>query len=174
MYLIKLQPSVFDDQGMLIMNNTKFGQWLTIATNLAVVAGIIALAFEVSQNTKQMRAQASYNLLQNRVEIRSGVVDNPELAEFWARVQAGELLSAADSKRVQAHAEQAILKWHWEYGQYVDGSLLLGDLPVPAYREAYRGEGWANSPGFPEAWRKMKSQLRPDFVNWMEEYVTNQ
>ncbi len=92
------------------MNKNKFGEWLTIATNIAVVAGIVALAFEVNQNTKQMRAQASFNLLQNRVQIRSGVVENPEIAEFWVRVQSGEPLSAIDARRVQAHAEQAILK----------------------------------------------------------------
>jgi hypothetical protein len=156
------------------MNKNKFGEWLTIATNLAVVAGIVALAFEVNQNTKQMRAQASFNLLQNRVQIRSGVVENPEIAEFWVRVQSGEPLSAVDARRVQAHAEQAILKWHWEYGQYVDGSLSLSELPVEAFREAYRGDGWGKSPGFPDAWRRMKSQLRPDFVDWMEANVTNQ
>ena len=121
-----------------------------------------------------MRAQASYNLLQNRVEIRSGVVNSPELAEFWVRVQIGDTLSAVDSKRIQAHAEQGILKWHWEYGQYVDGNLSLAELPVDAYRASYRGGGWGKSPGFPEAWRLMKGQLRPDFVVWMETNVTNQ
>ena len=156
------------------MNNSKFGEWLAIATNMAVLAGIVALAFEVSQNTKQMRAQASYNLLQNRIQIRSAVVDNAELAEFWAKVQSGETLSDVDLIRTQAHAEQAILKWHWEYGQYADGSLSLVDLPVNGYREAYNGNGWGNSPGFPDAWRAMKSQLRPDFVDWMEANVTNQ
>ncbi len=156
------------------MKNDKFGQWLTVATNLAVVAGIIALAFEVSQNTKQLRAQASYNLLLNRLQVRSEVVNNPEIAEFWSRVQNEDALSTADQKRIQAHSEQAILKWHWEYGQYADGNLSLAELPVGAYRAAFRGDGWGNSPGFPEAWRSMKDNLRPDFVAWMETNVTNE
>ena len=156
------------------MKSSSFSEWLTIATNVAVVAGIIALAIEVSQNTKQMRAQASYNLLQNRVEIRSGVIQDPELAEFWLRIKSGQPLSEVDALRAHAVAQQALLKWHWEYSQYVDGNLSAEEIPVRAYRAAWRGVGWANFNGFQEAWLSLKDQLRPDFVAWMEANVINQ
>jgi len=156
------------------MNKNKFGEWLAIGTNVAVVAGIVALAFEVSQNTKQLRAQASYNLLQNRAEARSEIVNNPELAEFWARIESGGSITAADTMRIQASAEVAILKWHWEYSQYIDGNLSLAELPVNAYRFAYRGDYGVKLSGLPEAWLSLKDQLRPDFVVWMEANVTNQ
>lgn len=156
------------------MKISKFSDWMTIATNIAVVAGIIALAIEVSQNTKQLRAQASYNLLQNRVEIRSGVTHDPELAEFWLRMKSEQPLSEVDALRALAHAETVLLKWHWEYSQYVDGSLSLDELPVQAYRAAWRGVGWANFKGFPGAWPSLKGQFRPDFVAWMEANVINQ
>ena len=156
------------------MKNDKFGEWLTVATNLAVVAGIIALAFEVSQNTRQLRAQASYNLLLNRIDARSEIVNNPELAEFWSRIESGDSITSADMRRVRASAEVAILKWHWEYGQYIDGSLSLTELPVSAYRASYRGEYDVRLSGIPEAWLSIKDQLRPDFVAWMEANVTNE
>jgi len=155
------------------MNRNKFGEWLAIGTNVAVVAGIIALAFEVSQNTKQLRAQASYNLLQNRAEARSEIVNNPELAEFWTRIESDDSITAADMMRIQASAEVAILKWHWEYSQYIDGNLSLTELPVNAYRLAYRGDYGVRLSGLPEAWLSLKDQLRPDFVAWMEANVTN-
>jgi hypothetical protein len=78
------------------MNKKKFGEWLDIGTNIAVVAGIVALAFEVSQNTKQLRAQASYNLLQNRLEVRTEIANNPEISEFWTRIQSGDSITPAD------------------------------------------------------------------------------
>ena len=155
------------------MNTSKIGDWLTIATNVAVLAGIAALAYEIGQNTRQLRAQASYNLMLNRTEARSDIVNNPEIAEFWARVESGGPITAADTMRIKASAEVAILKWHWEYGQYVDGSLSLGELPVDAYRSAYNGGYGVRLSGIPEAWLSLKHQLRPDFVDWMEANVTN-
>ena len=156
------------------MNTSKIGQWLTIATNIAVLAGIVALGYEIGQNTRQLRAQASYNLMLNRTEPRSEILNNPEIAEFWTRVESGDSLTAADMMRIQASAEVAILKWHWEYGQYIDGSLSLPELPVNAYRSSYRGDYGVRLSGIPEAWLSLKDQLRPDFVAWMEANVTNQ
>ena len=83
------------------MNTNKIGEWLTIATNIAVLAGIVALAYEIGQNTRQLRAQASYNLLLNRTEARSEVVNNPEIAEFWTRVENGDALTEADMMRMR-------------------------------------------------------------------------
>ena len=172
-YRTKLPQSDLDRRGMLSMNKKKFGEWLDIGTNIAVVAGIVALAFEVSQNTKQLRAQASYNLLQNRLEARSEIVNNPEISEFWTRIESGDSITPADTMRIQASAEAALLKWHWEFSQYVDGNLSLTELPVNAYRLAYRGEYGVWLSGIPEAWLSLKDQLRPDFVAWMEANVTN-
>ena len=155
------------------MNTGKVGEWLTIATNIAVLAGIAALAYEIGQNTRQLRAQASYNLTQNRIQARSDIVNNPEIAEFWTRIESGDPVTAADKLRIKASAAVAILQWHWEYGQYIDGSLSLSELPVEGYRSSYRGDagGWLS--GIPEAWLSLKDQLRPDFVAWMEANVIN-
>ena len=158
---------------MLSMNKNKFAEWLDIGTNIAVVAGIVALAFEVSQNTKQLRAQASYNLLQNRLEVRNEIANNPEISEFWTSIESGDSITPADTMRIKASAEAALLKWHWEFSQYVDGNLSLTELPVNGYRSAYRGEYGVWLSGIPEAWLSLKDQLRPDFVAWMESNVTN-
>jgi hypothetical protein len=103
--------------------------------------------------------------------MRTEIATNPEIAEFWQRVASGEPLSATDASRVRAAAEIVVLKIHWEYGQYIDGNLALSELPVSAYRSAFRGgEGpWLS--GLHDAWRALKGQLRPDFVAWIEEEV---
>ena len=156
------------------MNTKKIGEWLTIATNIAVLAGIGALVYEISQNTKQLRAQASYNLLVNRSEARIGILNNPEIAEFWARLGSGDSRTPAEMMRIEASAELTILKWQWEYGQYVDGNLSLAELPVSAYRAAYRGDYGVRLTGLPDAWIKLKDGLRPDFVDWVESNIINQ
>jgi hypothetical protein len=62
-----------------------FGQTITMLANVGVIAGIVFLAFELCQNNSLLRAQASYNLLQNRIEYRGDIVRDPEFAEFWAQ-----------------------------------------------------------------------------------------
>ena len=106
--------------------------------------------------------------------MRSEIAKNPEIAEFFAKIESGDPLTAADMRRIRAQAEVVILKWHWEYIQYIDGSLSLSELPVNAYRSAYRGDYGLSLSGIPEAWLSLKDQLRPDFVTWMEANVTNQ
>lgn len=160
--------------GNATMNISKMAEWLTIATNIAVLAGIGALVYEINQNTKQLRAQASYNLLLNRSETRTDLLNNSELADFWTRLDSGSPPTAADIIRIEASAERALLKWQWEYGQYVDGNLSLTDLPVSAYRAAYRGDYNVSLSGLPDAWLNLKGGFRPDFVAWMESNVINQ
>ena len=140
------------------MTTNKIGEWLTIATNIAVLAGIVALAYEIGQNTRQLRAQ------DHRL---------PFPIFKLTRVKNGDSLTEADVMRIRASAEVAILKWHWEYGQFIDGSLSLTELPVNAYRAAYRGDYGVRLTGIPEAWLSLKDQLRPDFVAWMEANVVN-
>jgi hypothetical protein len=156
------------------VNISKLSEWLTISTNIAVLAGIFALAYEISQNTKQLRAQASYNMLLNRSEARNDIVNNVELAEFWAKVENGEHPTEVDMIRIRASAEITILKWQWEYGQYMDGNLSIDELPVRAYRTAYRGDYSAQLSGLPDAWLKLRDDLRPDFAEWMEINVIKQ
>ena len=154
------------------MRKIDLGQTISILANFGVIGGIVLLAFELDQNNSLLRAQASYGLLLNRTEIRRDVVNAPgEVVDFWVRVRANAPLTAADELRLTSFVEGIFLNWQFEYGQYVDGNLSEGELPIEGFRAAYRGEGFAGIKIFPEVWQSFQYQLRPDFVQWMQDNV---
>jgi hypothetical protein len=157
------------------VRNIDIGQGLAIIANLGVVAGIVLLAYELNQNNSLLRAQASYSLLLNRTESRNSLVNaSEEVADFWLRVSSNAPLTATDELRLTAWVEMTFLKWQYEYGQFLDGNLSEAELPLEGYRAAFRGEGFANIRIFPEVWRSLRAQLRPDFVRWIETNVVSQ
>jgi len=155
------------------MKKLDLGEIISIVANLGVIASIGFLAFQLEQNNRLLRAQASFNLLENRARVRDIVVDGSEAAEFWTRVNSRTPLSAADEFRLIAFVQRILLNWQFEYGQYVDGNLSESELPIEAYVAAFEGQGFARILIFQEVWESFKDELRPEFIQWMEENVVN-
>ena len=157
------------------MKKIDVAQGLAIVANFSVVAGIVLLAYELNQNNSLLRAQASRNLMLDRTEARNSLVNaSEEVVDFWLRVSSNAPLTAADELRLTVWVEATFLKWQFEYGQFADGNLSEAELPLDGYRAAFRGEGFAKIRIFPEVWRSLRDQLRPDFVRWMETNVVSQ
>ena len=155
-----------------IVRKVDLGQTISILANLGVIGGIVLLAFELDQNNSLLRAQASYGLLLNRTQVRRSVVGAPsEVLDFWVRVSSNAPLTAADELRLTSFVEGVFLNWQFEYGQFVDGNLPEDELPIEGFRATYRGKGFAGIKIFPEVWQSLQHELRPDFVQWMEETV---
>jgi hypothetical protein len=123
---------------------------LGATANLAVVVSIIFLAFEISQNNKQLRAQAEFNYMESRAANRERIATNPEFAEFFIRAISGQDLSDLDKRRFIGLTQATLLRLEWEYAQTIDGNL-----PNDLYslREKWRSDwrprftdtdGWAN------------------------------
>ena len=156
------------------MKKIDISQMISILANLGVIAGILFLGVELQQNNSLLRAQASQGLLQNRIYYRQEAVSNGEVADFWARVNGGDQLSPADYVRLRFQAEQVILSWQFEYGQYLDGNLSREELPVNAYRVTINEQGPLGD-AFRAAWRNWgqveSTTLQPRFVAWFNKEI---
>jgi hypothetical protein len=135
-----------------------------VLANVGVIAGIVFLGLELRQNNSLLRAEASYNLLQNRVGYRADIVRDAEFAEFWARTFALNAPST-DQLRMAMPVERTMLNLQFEYGQYVDGNLADGEFSMAAVRNVF------SDPVARRVWEDFRNQLRPDFVEWVEENV---
>jgi hypothetical protein len=155
------------------VESQRLNNWLAVLTNLTVIAGVFFLAYEIHQNTIQLRSQASYNLLQNRTLNAQLFLSNDELLYSWMRARSGEALTEADNARMVILARKAILNWHWEWGQYVDGNLSHDELPVRAFRRTFHSGYGPNINPFPDAWEVLSKSVQPEFVDWMEANVIN-
>ena len=158
-----------------IMKKLDAGQLVTVLANLGVIAGIVLLAYELDQNNRLLRAQASYELFSNRVGMRRELAGaSDQVVGFWVRVNSNAPLTAADELRLTSFVESIFLSWQFEFVQYVEGNLDISELPVEAFRAAYRGDGFAKIRILPDVWSRFRSTLRPDFVEWMEANVINE
>lgn len=151
------------------MKKIDLGQTITVLANMGVIAGIVFLAIELQQNNRLLAAQAEYIVLQNRSDL--DVINDPDLAAFWFKVNSGTPLTEVEQYRVELWASQAILNWEWEHGQYVAGNLPRSDLPVAAWRAAFFGEGNQRQIDFAPVWDRMRFQLDPEFVEFVQEQV---
>lgn len=154
-------------------------KWSAVAEILSAVAIVFTLLYlavqtryvadQTEQNNELLRAQAGYNLLQNRAEFRSRVISDPELAEFWVQTGLYGDASALDLM-VRFRNERNILNWQWEWRQWLDGNLAFGEFSVPLLREVMAGQQQSEF-RITETWEMFKSQLDPDFVEWLESEV---
>ena len=158
------------------MKRLDFGQTVSVVANLGVIAGIVFLGVELSQNNELMRAQSEYNYLQVRMGSRQGIIEDRDIAAFWASRRANEPLDEIDRLRLHTHIEATILVWQWEFGQLVDGNRPETRSDVAArWRSSVTQAGGFSGSGFvtnfPEVWTSFKFNLRNDFVDFVESEV---
>lgn len=62
------------------MKRDDLNWWLTLVANAGVIAGLVFLAYELRQNTMQLRAESSYAISESMNSINAGVYGDAELA----------------------------------------------------------------------------------------------
>ena len=88
------------------MDTAKLNDWLTVVTNIGVIAGLVLLAYEISQTNESLEQDAtalgaSYVANTNEMWGRFVVplYENPDVAALWIRGGADESLSAIETER---------------------------------------------------------------------------
>jgi hypothetical protein len=86
------------------MKKIDLGQTITILANLGVIGGIVFLAFEIRQNTAQMRAEAAYSIHQDVQSLNRDIYQDPEFANLVIQgEQSFDTLEPIDQRRVRAY-----------------------------------------------------------------------
>lgn len=81
----------------------KLNTWLTLATNAAVLLGIVFLAIEIQQNTAAIRSQSSLAVNDSLAHLNEALYADPEFTEIWIRGrQSLENLDAVERERFVA------------------------------------------------------------------------
>ena len=102
------------------MKSKKLNQWLTLGANLAVLAGLILLIIEISQNNEMMRAQT-------RSDVSYAIIDNiklgmdPRVIAAYQKQTNGQALSAEDESVLDAMANATLRLWENTHYQYRNG-----------------------------------------------------
>ena len=147
------------------------GQFITVAANFGVIAGLIFLAMEIRQNNKFMAAQARYSLRQYRSDIADSLM-LPHVIEAthkWAR---GESITPEERSTGFMVAIKMLELWEWQFGEFSAGMLRKHELPVGAWRLWFHNKGPIPTP-VQEIYNIRKDVLNAEFVQFFEENIVS-
>jgi hypothetical protein len=150
------------------MKRIEPGQVMTFITNVAVLGGLLLLAFELRQNNELMEAEARMHRTAMSVDAWRFFAENGDLVELREREKSGEELSSVETRRVDSSVMSIFVIVAWTFAELSEESSDLRQV-----REVQR-YNFANSPEYRRVWEARKSTFDPAFVQWMEENVVNQ
>ncbi len=153
------------------MKKIDLGQAATILANIGVIAGIVFLGIELQQNNELLAAEARATRHQNRSDHANRVLlENPGLVELIVKADNGEPLTQEEHYALERYLDQALINWQFTFVEYRRGQFDEIELSADSMKSYFN-----NLPGMRQYWNKVKGvELRPDFVQWMEENVANE
>jgi hypothetical protein len=95
----------------------------TLGANIAVLAGILFLAFELQQNTLATQLEAASNFQNSYSEIELLIAGNPEFAALLQKGRGGETVSDTDQFRLSVFYGNVLLNWQFNHFQHLSGAL---------------------------------------------------
>ena len=147
------------------MEADRLNRWLTLIANVAVVAGIVFLAFELRQNNELLEAQARATFSANRLTHIDRLLA-PENSALVVKSRSGEALTDDERFRYDRLKQAIFVSWQSAYREYQEG--LGDDLPIEGMRRSFD-----SYEGLLDTWKLRKGIYRKDFVEFLEKEVIN-
>lgn len=134
--------------------------WLTLAANLGVMAGIIFLAYELQQNTVATQLEAATNFQSSYSDIEISIYGDPEFAELLVKGRVGDSLSEAEQLRLWVFYNNVLRQWQFNHYQYLAGAL---NEDIWRGNRAFMGQVLNEDVGLREHWRASRGSYSPAF-----------
>ena len=96
------------------MKKIDLGQTITVLANLAVLFGILLLAYELTQNREMTRAQTRQSIAELLVNLIKTDATDPLLPEIHIKRISGQTLTAVEEYRLESYHEA-----FWRYRESV-------------------------------------------------------
>lgn len=134
---------------------------------IGVVVTLVYLAFQIRQNTDQLRSDAKQRELSSLDEMnrallswQSEIVSSPEVADIWRRgIFGGESLRGDDRLRFEYHGASILQIWQGNYFRYLE----TGDSDNWGSNEKHI-RMFLSWPGFRAFWDSTKHLYADRFV----------
>ena len=149
------------------MKKIDFGQAMSFLANIGVLIGILLLAYELRQNNDLMEAEARLNRVNMAINAWRFTAENGDLTELREREKAGEELSGADVRRIDATIMAIFVFLEWTYRELSEESREMTQL-----REVQR-YNFSKGPEYHRVWNERKVSFDPAFVEWMDRNVVD-
>jgi hypothetical protein len=146
------------------VNTHALHRWLTLASNIAVLIGVVFVALEIRQNNDLMEAEARFNKVSVSRDAWQAMAENAEYADLLVRARRGEELSETDEFRATASTMRYLVNMDW----------LYRELPVDSPERNYLQQSLTSAstnPMFLRIWDAQKNYFSPAFVEWVDKEI---
>ena len=147
------------------MNSHWLTRWLTLGANLAVLAGIVLLIFELNQNREQIRAQTRHELAMGIVDLLQTPAANPQLADVLYRGLTGQPLTPTEQFQFELRTNALFRYWEDVHYQYRLG--LYDDVEFERQRDAWSAS-MRRAERAQDYWCRVRLLYSPGFVAEMD------
>ena len=147
----------------------KLNQWLTLAANLGVIAGLIFLGLEIQQNTISTRMAARENATQGHIDYLGYLLDNTVLARANEKLSNNQPVDDLEDNQMRIFLQ---MRWrHYERVYYQYRNDLISDQEWAGFEagimRSFRDENdlWRMSGN---VWARDKERLSQQFAEYVE------
>ena len=147
----------------------KLNQWLTLAANLGVIAGLIFLGLEIQQNTISTRMAARENATQGHIDYLGYLLDNTVLARANEKLSNNQPVDNLEGNQMRIFLQ---MRWrHYERVYYQYRNDLISDQEWAGFEagimRSFRDENdlWRMSGN---VWARDKERLSQQFAEYVE------
>jgi hypothetical protein len=147
----------------------KLNQWLTLAANFGVIAGLIFLGLEIQQNTISTRMAARENATQGHIDYLGYLLDNTVLARANEKLTNNQPVDALEDNQMRIFLQ---MRWrHYERVYYQYRNDLISDQEWAGFEagimRSFRDENdlWRMSG---TVWERDKERLSQQFAEYVE------
>ena len=138
-------------------------RYATIAANLAVLIGLMFVAYELRLNNQLLQLEARSAASENAREIGVAYMGDSELVSARLKYSRGEQLSEIESARLATYFWLVFRAWQDEYFYYESGLLDRG--PEGQLADKLRS---LEDPAVSGHWEVFSEELSPEFVEFIE------
>jgi len=147
------------------VNFDKANHWFVLLANFAVIAGIVFLAVELRQNTKQLELQSYQSWVAANTDLNIAI-SNPDLSAIVSQGHANSANLTSETSIAYAMFHMSML----QMAQSTHYLYLEGSLDKELWEsEMDRAAGILSIPGVRQWWDAGgRTQLTPSFVDFLE------
>ncbi len=144
------------------MTLEQFAYLAEIVAALTVVASLIYVARQLSQNNELLRTEARLGLMRNRVDILKAWAVDEDMMRLRLKAHNDEQLTLDERWRLESDFALVLATFEWEHEQFLHGRVSY--LPISGYRGVFNR--W---PYMKSLWPMYRSRFSSEFVRFMEE-----
>ena len=150
------------------MRTEQLNNWLSLGANLAVLAGIIFLAIEISQNTDMMRTQINQSRAELAMNEAESLYNSDYIPALVTKIRQGDAISAEELERYRHLFRGFNRNWDNQLRQYREG-FLDDNIPRSVRRAVIREFSNIDVPR--ELWKQTKQSYSDEYIAFVDEIL---